>query len=183
MSDVFLFSDSHFNHQKDFIWKPRGFNSVEEMNEAIVERWNAIVKDDDIVYHLGDVMLGEDLQAGLTLVGRLKGQKYLAYGNHDTNNRVKAFIENNFFKDIQMGYRLKSGKLSFILSHYPQLVANGEDKKPIYTLHGHSHSENKWSDVYHAYNVNADAHNCMPVNIEDIIKDIKEKRNEERKNN
>ena len=38
MSNIWLISDTHFNHNKDFIWSPRGFNSVWEMNEVIIEK-------------------------------------------------------------------------------------------------------------------------------------------------
>ena len=40
MSNIFITSDLHFNHDKDFIWKERGFSNVNEMNEAIVKNWN-----------------------------------------------------------------------------------------------------------------------------------------------
>ncbi len=177
MPDIWFTSDTHFNHDRLFIWHPRGFENVSEMNEAIIERWNSIVKPNDIVYHLGDVMLGADMQAGLRLISKLNGIKYLAYGNHDTDSRVKSFAANHFFKDIQMGYRIKgSGKKLFIATHYPTLVANGEEDKPIFSIHGHTHSKDKWSEVYHAYNINMDAHDCRPVNIEDICLDLKNKR-------
>ena len=44
---IYLSSDPHFGHAKDFLWRPRGFSSVEEMNEGIIERWNLIVEPDD----------------------------------------------------------------------------------------------------------------------------------------
>ena len=72
---IWLTSDTHFNHDKDFIWKPRGFTNVKDMNEAILEKWNATVKDEDIVYHLGDVIMGADMEDGLRIVQKLKGQK------------------------------------------------------------------------------------------------------------
>ena len=56
---IWIISDTHFNHNKEFLYSPRGFNSVEEMNHAIVTLWNECVNDDDIVYHLGDVCLGD----------------------------------------------------------------------------------------------------------------------------
>ena len=58
MGNIFLTSDLHFGHNKEFIYKVRGFNSIEEMNEAIIERWNSVVNNDDDVYVLGDLMLG-----------------------------------------------------------------------------------------------------------------------------
>ena len=40
MSNIWLISDTHLGHDKTFIWKARGFDSVWDMNNAIIERWN-----------------------------------------------------------------------------------------------------------------------------------------------
>ena len=180
MLDIWVTSDSHFNHNKEFIYAARGFQTIEEMNEAIIENWNKMIKSDDIVYHLGDVMLGADLQSGLDLVRRLNGHKYLAYGNHDTQNRLCTFVEARLFEDIKMGYRIKGpGKRSYITTHYPTITANGLES-PVIGLYGHSHqSTNFFIDAAGAirpymYHVGVDSHNCIPVNIEDIYKEIKE---------
>lgn len=176
MGKIFLTSDTHFNHNKDFIFKPRGFSTVEEMNETIVKNWNSVIADEDTVYMLGDVMMGEDLQAGLRLISKLKGQKYLAFGNHDTENRLKAFKTNHFFKDIQMGYRIKYGKKIFILTHYPTVTANGEDTR-IINLFGHTHQqENFYEDRLYMYHIGMDSHNCIPICIDDIIAEIRAKK-------
>lgn len=174
---IWLTSDTHFNHDKDFIWKPRGFQNVQNMNEAILTKWNETVKDGDIVYHLGDVMLGADLQAGLRLVNKLKGEKYLAFGNHDTDARLKAYATNHFFKDIQMGYRIKMGKHTFVCTHYPTITANGNDNR-VLGLYGHTHQQtNFFSDESgirtYMYHVGVDSHDCSPVNLEDLIVEIK----------
>ena len=146
------------------------------MNEIIIENWNKVVKPDDIVYHLGDVMLGNN-ENGLKLLKQLKGNIYIAIGNHDSDARIAMYKNCWNIAEIQFGYRIKvPGKKVFILSHYPQLVANSGDDKPIYSIHGHTHSKNKWSDIYHTYNVNMDAHNCTPVNLEDILLEIKNKK-------
>ena len=68
------------------------------MNETIIERWNSLVKPEDTVYHLGDVIMG-DLEAGLPLVKSLNGKIKLTLGNHDTPQRVAAFSD--FFDEIQ----------------------------------------------------------------------------------
>lgn len=178
MSNIFITSDLHFNHDKDFIWKKRGFSSVNEMNEAIVNNWNQTVSDDDIVYLLGDVAMGSDLQASLRLINKLKGKKYLAYGNHDTEARIKAFKTNRFFEDIQMGYRLKYKKHMFILTHYPTITANGDDLRVI-NLYGHTHQkDNFFEDKSYMYHVGVDSHDCTPVLLETIVKEIKMKKGE-----
>lgn len=53
MSKIFLTSDLHFNHDREFIYGPRGFKSVEEMNEALIKNWNGTVTNEDDVYVLG----------------------------------------------------------------------------------------------------------------------------------
>lgn len=176
MGKIYLISDTHFNHNKDFVYKARGFNSIEEMNEKIIENWNSIVTDEDTIYVLGDVIMGEDLQAGLRIISKLKGQKYLAYGNHDTETKLKAFKTNHFFKDIQMGYRIKYGKRTYVLTHYPTVTTNGDDTRTI-NLYGHTHqTTNFFEDRPYMYHIGVDSHNCTPVCIDDIIAEIKVKK-------
>lgn len=177
MSKIYLTSDWHFNHDKDFIWKSRGFNSVEEMNSAIIQKHNSIVTNNDIVYVLGDCIMG-DLDAGLKILLKMKGRKYLAFGNHDTETRLKAFKDNNIFCDIQMGYRIKASKKTCILTHYPTITANGEDTRTI-NLYGHTHQiDNFYENKPYVYHVGIDSHDCYPVNIDEVLKDIRTKKGE-----
>jgi len=57
MSQIWFTSDTHFGHDRDFVWGVRGFKNVDEMNKEIIKRWNSVVAKDDIVYHLGDVII------------------------------------------------------------------------------------------------------------------------------
>lgn len=50
MGKIYLTSDLHFCHDKDFIYEPRGFKCVEDMNETIVKNWNGLITEDDDVY-------------------------------------------------------------------------------------------------------------------------------------
>ena len=174
MSKIWLTSDLHFNHDKEFIWGPRGFKSVQEMNETLIKNYNSVISPEDTVYILGDCMLGQDHGAGMNLLSRLNGIKYIAYGNHDTDVRIQRYMDSNMFMDVTLGYRIKHNGIHFVLSHYPQLVTNHGKDQPIWSIHGHTHSPNKFSEVWHTYNINPEAHNNFPVCIDDIIKDIKE---------
>lgn len=69
---IFLSSDYHLNHNKDFIYKARGFECVEDMNEEIVKRHNEVVRWDDDIYLLGDLMLMND-EEGIKYLRRLNG--------------------------------------------------------------------------------------------------------------
>ena len=59
---IFLVSDTHFNHENILKYCNRPFNTIEEMNVALIGNWNSVVKDDDIVYFLGDFALGSNVK-------------------------------------------------------------------------------------------------------------------------
>ena len=64
---IFIVSDLHLGHSKDFIYGARGFENVEDMNETIIRKWNEIVDYEDDVCVLGDLVMGPEvnLQMGL----------------------------------------------------------------------------------------------------------------------
>lgn len=174
---IWLCSDFHFCHDKEFVWKARGFSSIDEMNNEIVRRFNLFVKPNDIVYILGDCMLKDNI-TGIKFLSDLKGIKYLAYGNHDTNERLSLYEDAHIFEDIQFGYRFKYNKCSFWLSHYPMKMGNYKDKHPTWNLSGHTHSTESIDGDDSIYNVAMDAHNCFPISIEQIMAEIKVYRDE-----
>lgn len=88
---IWFTSDTHFDHANILTFtRPDGsplrpFASVEEMNETIIERWNAVVKPSDHIYHLGDVTMarGKAWTHIDTILARLHGHKRICLGNHD----------------------------------------------------------------------------------------------------
>ena len=42
---IYLTSDLHFNHDREFIYKPRACESVHEMNGILITNFNEIVSD------------------------------------------------------------------------------------------------------------------------------------------
>ena len=52
---VFMISDTHFGDERILRYENRTFSSVEEMDKAIIENWNQVVGEEDMVFHLGDV--------------------------------------------------------------------------------------------------------------------------------
>ena len=182
MNEIFFTSDTHFCHNREFLYKPRGFNSPEEMNEAIVERWNSTVPRGwgAIVYHLGDIALS-DTDAAIPYIKRLNGEIRWIRGNHDTDMRIKKITEechniasvdwNIVWADI-----FKDNKWRFYLSHYPTKVANYDDipKHKLWCLCGHTHTQDRWKDLADScYHVEMDAHNCYPISLEQIKAEIK----------
>lgn len=179
---IWFSSDLHLCHNKDFCFVPRGFKSTEEMNAAIIQRWNETVFPDDDVYVLGDLMLS-DVEEGLRLLAKLNGYIHIIRGNHDTDTKVERYKELPNVVSVDYALEFKYKKAYFWLSHYPTLTANYDDDKPwakhLINLYGHTHQQtNFYNDNPYMYHVGVDSHNCTPVSIDQIIEDIKKKKEE-----
>jgi len=138
MSNRFVISDTHFGHTNSWqlFKRPDGsplrpFTSTEEMDEAMIERWNAKVGPHDTVYHLGDVVINRKY---LHLVKRLNGKKRLVRGNHD-------IFKDQDYRDVGFdslyGVRVFTDK--FILSHIP-LHPDCITHRFKVNVHGHLHA-------------------------------------------
>ena len=174
MNKIYFSSDTHFCHSQPFLFEPRGFTSVKEMNEAIVERFNSVVDNEDDLYLLGDILMGE-LEEAIEYLKRLNGRIHIVCGNHCTNRRIEAYKNlSNVVEVIETATKIKYRKWLFYISHWPALVSNFEEYRKFWSLHGHTHSKDKYQFAKNcAYNVACDAHNCYPIEIEQIIEDIK----------
>lgn len=174
---IWLTSDLHFCHNREFLYKPRGFSTIQEMNEAIVKNFNEVVAWTDQLWILGDLMLNNNVE-GMKLVRRLPGEIHILIGNHDTSNRVKQYELEPRFKVEGYATILKYNGYSFYLSHYPTLTSNIDNDKPLkkrlLCLAGHTHAKSIFEPCG-SYNVALDAHNNYPVSIDQIITDFKEK--------
>ena len=180
MTMIWLTSDLHLFHNKDFIYEPRGFVSVEDMNETIERNWNDMVHDDDDIYILGDLMVGGKAfnnEAGMEIVRRLKGKKRIIIGNHDTATRIKLYQRETSIVDIQYAMMMRYKGRSLYLSHYPTFTANLEHEEPeqwIINFFGHTHSKERFYEgIPFMYNVALDAHDNRPVLLDDALQEIK----------
>ena len=55
---IYFTSDWHIGHNKEFLYKPRGFETIEQHDIAILLKCNQIVKPEDELWILGDLALG-----------------------------------------------------------------------------------------------------------------------------
>lgn len=176
---IYFTSDFHFCHDREFIYKRRGFKSLNEMEETIIERYNSVVDDCDTVYILGDVITG-NIEKGIELFNRLKGIKKVIWGNHDTYEKQMAlFIEGH----IEVGNyadMIEWERMQFYLSHYPTMVNEIGEFHSIFqtiSLYGHTHQtiSNFYEDRPNMYHVGIDSHNFYPVSAQQIKEDIEKK--------
>ncbi|URQ04821.1 phosphoesterase [Streptomyces phage Emma1919] len=182
---VFFTSDTHFGHQRIIELCERPFDSVDEMNETMIERWNETVKQSDTVYHLGDVALGK-IAESLPLVGRLNGYKILVPGNHDRifsgekeKQRLRFGPEYDkvFQYTLPESFRTSLGGFDVMLSHFPYVgdshgADRHADKRPkdegLPIIHGHVHDE--WAENGRMFNAGVDVRDFRPVH-EDVVVD------------
>ena len=179
MGELFFTSDTHLQHNQGFLYEPRGFSSIEEHDETIVENWNKVVKPEDRVIHLGDIMLNNN-EKGIEYIKRLNGEICIVWGNHDTDARKELLSA--LPNVIVLGYAhvFKYKKFSIYLSHYPTLTANYDDKhlsQHVINLHGHTHQQANflYPNNPFMYHVGVDSHNCTPVHIDEVMTDIRQR--------
>lgn len=159
--DVWVISDTHFDHQKMYAFlnndgsKVRPWNTAEEADEIMVDRWNSRVKVSDKVYHLGDVSI---TKKGLNILDRLNGRKTLIAGNHDIFD-TKVYMK--FFKNIRAARVLSGMIFSHVPIHPESLGRFGMN------VHGHMHG-NKLDDPRYL-NVCVEQTDYYPIPLEEII--------------
>lgn len=138
LENTFVVSDCHFRHDKDFIWATRGFQSCEEHNETLIQEWNNRVKEDSVVFHLGDFMF-KDPEGTYTLdfLDKLNfSTLYLLGGNHHSG--VKAVYTKTLESKFSRGeYEICSLLLDLEEDHDGEGLGLREDnnlKEEIYPL-------------------------------------------------
>lgn len=131
MNRVWVIADTHLGHA--VVAAARGYASVEAHDYDLVARWNAVVKEQDTVWHLGDVYLGGAQGAGLAALRQLRGLKRLVLGNHDVY--PLALYQQHFSKIFGAAER-DGCLLTHVPCHESQLVSRYR-----LNVHGHLHDK------------------------------------------
>ena len=180
-SNLFLTSDSHFNHANIIKFCNRPFDSVEEMNETLISNWNNTVPKDGIVFHLGDFAFGGS-EVWHKILSRLNGQIHLILGNHDLKNFRQGYADS--FASVQEQLTIDIGKKKVILTHFPLLCYHGTwgTEMNVWNLMGHVHtlkSNNSGKDFERLqylfpaqYDVGVDFNNYTPISFQEVKEKI-----------
>jgi calcineurin-like phosphoesterase family protein len=162
---ILFWSDTHFNHRCTHwdvpLWKARGFDSVEEHNEALIARWNEKSTNDSIFFHLGDFVFGlNSIDYFKHVVSRTNFKDlYVMPGNHNSGwkqlfeqqrgniwrvseNKRVIFVP-NYLEAVINGQAV-------VMSHYPILSFNGQAKHSIH-VYGHVHGNLARNDIGKLY--------------------------------
>ena len=157
MAETYIISDTHFGHANSLTFlredgtKLRDFSSVEEMDHTMIQRWNSVVRPEDKVIHLGDVVINKKY---LKHFQWLNGHKKLIMGNHDIFE-LKYYSE--YFYDIK-AYRVFDGH---VFSHIPVHPSSIERWRG--NVHGHLHDKKLDDPRYICMSVEQEHVNYTPV--------------------
>lgn len=174
---IYLSSDLHLMHDREFVYGPRGFSSIWDMSRTLVDNINEVVGVDDELYILGDLMLNDN-ETALKLFKDIKCPNiHIVLGNHDTPARIKLYNECWNVVEVTYATMIKYGKYNLYLSHYPTMTGNLEKeslKQVIINCFGHTHQKtNFYNDIPYMYHVGVDSHDNYPVSIENAIEEMK----------
>lgn len=159
--EIYVTSDTHFNHKKIINYCDRPFKSTGEMNRVLVKNWNSVVNKDDIVLFLGDFAFCYGKANTKYWLDKLNGKKLIIKGNHD-RSKSTPYIESFIYKD-------EFYKIMFI--HNP---AHVPDSWKGWVVHGHTHNnECRHYPLINPYNktinVSTEVTNYVPISFNKIL--------------
>lgn len=188
---IWVTSDQHFQNKN--IWfsyekQTRPFHSQGEHDNAMINAWNSVVSPEDIVFVLGDFIMGA-ADGVQPILNRLNGMIYLITGNHDTDSKIKIYQHYPEKVIAIEDYNILYYKEKFIvMNHYPVEGDSGPKQNHLKNdgwknateffgqnyddciyLYGHVHSHAPYEMKGHSYHVGVDTNNLTPVLLDDIV--------------
>ena len=126
--------------------------------DDVRDKWNEIVSEQDIVYHLGDFAYTPE---GLKWAEQLNGKKILIRGNYDEQFSDEELLK--YFDKVYKEKKFVRIKDEIVqLNHYPD-----KGSSECFNLVGHIHS--LWKVQRNEINVGCDAWQYEPVSLDTII--------------
>ena len=152
--DIWFTSDTHYWHKNitsgESVWPNkeencRQFDTTQEMSRNLVEQINLCVKQDDILFHLGDWSFG-----GINNIWNFRNQIickniHLIFGNHDHHIIKNAFLPNAYvdsqdiFSSTHQYLEIFIDGRMLCLFHYPIEEWNDRHHQS-WMIHGHTHT-------------------------------------------
>ena len=186
---IWFTSDTHYYHYniigfcgRDIGYGPGhvpGFmdrhEACSQMNELLIKNYNAVVKPDDEVYHLGDFAFCGNQKAN-EILERLNGKKYLILGNHDY--KIHKQIAHHFLwvrdytrKSFDIEYQDDEGETqkyrqSIAMCHFP-IASWDQMSHGGWHIHGHCHGSMEDIGVCRI-DVGVDCHGLSPVSLDKL---------------
>ena len=141
---LYITSDLHIGHSNMCLgaskWlnkkECRNFDSINEMNQAILNNINTLVKKDDCLIIAGDIVWKSDIYD--SFFNDINCENiYIVYGNHDSISLLKKCNHSSIkYQDWYLEILYKEKHIC--ISHFPFESWN-QSQRGSYMLHGHTH--------------------------------------------
>jgi calcineurin-like phosphoesterase family protein len=158
MPQIFFTADTHFGQQRTLELSKRPFESVDAMDAALIQNWNALITPEDTVYHLGDFGVRPDI------IAELQGTISFLPGNYDTPEILAVLATRCQF--IQPNTSVNFDGHYFQLIHEP-CEASAPISPDHFFLYGHIHKLQMVKR--NGLNVGVDCHHFKPLALADVI--------------
>lgn len=173
--DTFFYSDPHFGHKRLLDFRP--FHTVQEMDAALIHRYNSMVGPNDLVFWLGDCSFHK-VDKTREIFASLNGTKILYLGNHDRGAGAMASLG---FAAVHNEGTMSIAGETVRLSHFPPKHFYDPRYKGADTRHAHLRPQmNKGEWLLHGHthgteivqgkciHVGVDAWDYAPVRLADV---------------
>jgi calcineurin-like phosphoesterase family protein len=159
--DIFFTSDLHFDHDAVRSHAKRPYGSLEEMNEALIQNWNAKVKGSAQVYVLGDFAW----RRPAFFADRLMGTISLIRGNHDSDTITKL---SKIFDTVAEMRRIEIDNKIITLCHYSMRTWY-KSHHNSWHLFGHSHGRLQPHGKSFDVGVDTELANYSPIHFDEVV--------------
>jgi calcineurin-like phosphoesterase family protein len=161
--NVWFTSDFHLGHFNIIRYCQRPFTNIEEMDACIVDRLNARVKPEDMLYFLGDFCMGKVEQVTAYRKRIACKNVHFVEGNHDrvTKRHPALFSSWNQLAEVHVGQQ------PIVLCHYAMRVWP-HHARGAWHLYGHSHGNLPSEPHVLSMDVGVDVHDFLPWHFDEI---------------
>lgn len=184
---LFFTSDLHFGHRNIIRFCSRPVRDERHMKEVLIENWNRVVGEKDIVVDLGDLCWFDSNKEIQKIYNQLNGKIFQQMGNHDSERGFREMPKHvTLVDDITMYWiTLPDDPTVYEVtaSHFPLMTWPGRGRRKSINLFGHIHTCSTtnstdfdgnlplWKEQQ--YDVGTDNNGLTPIEFRDILKILK----------
>jgi calcineurin-like phosphoesterase family protein len=153
-NNLYVTSDTHFHHDREFVWKRRGYENATQMTDDMINTINTVVGKNGILLHLGDFCLNTTQEMYEDIMSRLDVKEiWMLWGNH--NNpiqrnyggsvcQIAASVCGTFVKYLGHYFTFSKSRRKYVCFHFPITDWDGMSYGVAH-LCGHSHGGHQLS--------------------------------------
>lgn len=162
-------SDLHFGHKNILQFTNRPAETVDEMDQWIIDQWNSVVDERDDVYIVGDFSFHKSARTR-DIIHELNGKLHLILGNHDKHLKAAILAQ---FMSVDKMHTVKipdpeahQGIQRIVLCHYAMRVWD-HSHRGAWHLYGHSHGTLADDPNSKSFDVGIECHG-RPINYAEV---------------